>query len=849
MKVPIFLFAFGLQILSAQSVSWVETFDNQFIPSYFEGNVSRFSILNKRLYLNHIFPASQNETQIIRYTPIKKGQSLLWEIQVSLDFSPSPQNNLTFFLASSHPNISTSENAWFLQFGGETGNQDKLRLFRQKDKQKNLLAQSEPGLFTGSTFKSSLRVTLNENNQWTVFTKADTSQSWNIAFTYKGTEDLTSFYTGLLLTYTASRAKQFSFDNWKMDGLLPDESLPVVEKWLLKSPEQLNIYFSKPLDLLTNYQVDFQLKDAKGKDLKLYPPLLDTLNPYLLEIHFDSIKPNDIHQFRGTIIDKSKNKNPFYFTFERREGSAPNPGDLLISEILAIPNSGKQGEFIEIYNRTSQTLQLTAFKLIVNKSILELPDFFISPNAYYILYNLKDSLYFLENQSKYGASNFPSLPNSGGFIEITYKGISIDRMNYGHFPKWDHSLSTGKSLERRSITHLSDCILNWTLCTHESGNSVGLKNNVQELPLPIFEPVIDHIFPFSPDTLHFFATMPLNSPFEREIQLFSSSSLVPDKIFAGIEPNNWIITLKEPLVAKKTYQFSLLKGLKNCLDQENNQPQTIRIGLPEKPEIGEKIFINEILFDPLAYQKPFIEVQANTQYPIDFNDIHWGNLNEVKYPHRILFPFEPYAITENPPALSAQYGNTADKSHIIEGKIPNLSRLQGSTSLYHGTNEMDNIIYDKNWHSPWLKSTTGISLERKGAQSNGQIDKSWASAAGFRTGASPGKENTSSGKEQSLLKEKALLEPISFNGINQVQYCKIDSEYSGSQLNIRIFDTFGNEVNYLVKNQILGYKDEIFWSGKNENEGILANGHYIWWIEILQANGVRRVIKLLSNLE
>ena len=114
MKVPIFLFAFCFQILSAQSVSWIETFDNQFIPSYFEGNLSRFSILNKRLFLNHIFPSSQNETQVVRYNPLKKGQSVQWEIQVSLDFSPSPQNNLKIYLASSHPNLNTSENAWNL---------------------------------------------------------------------------------------------------------------------------------------------------------------------------------------------------------------------------------------------------------------------------------------------------------------------------------------------------------------------------------------------------------------------------------------------------------------------------------------------------------------------------------------------------------------------------------------------------------------------------------------------------------------------------------------------------------------------------------------------------------------
>jgi flagellar hook assembly protein FlgD len=99
------------------------------------------------------------------------------------------------------------------------------------------------------------------------------------------------------------------------------------------------------------------------------------------------------------------------------------------------------------------------------------------------------------------------------------------------------------------------------------------------------------------------------------------------------------------------------------------------------------------------------------------------------------------------------------------------------------------------------------------------------------------------------MKEKAVLDPFSFNGTDEIQYCKIASEYSGSQLNIRIFDTFGNEVNYLVKNQILGNRDEISWNGKQDNGSNLEKGHYIWWIEILQANGVRTILKLLSNLE
>jgi hypothetical protein len=59
----------------------------------------------------------------------------------------------------------------------------------------------------------------------------------------------------------------------------------------------------------------------------------------------------------------------------------------------------------------------------------------------------------------------------------------------------------------------------------------------------------------------------------------------------------------------------------------------------------------------------------------------------------------------------------------------------------------------------------------------------------------------------------------------------------------------GNEVKYLVKNQVLGSNDEICWDGKQQYEVPLAQGHYIWWIELLNANGVRTIFRLLSTLD
>jgi hypothetical protein len=568
-----------------------------------------------------------------------------------------------------------------------------------------------------------------------------------------------------------------------------------------------------------------------------------------LHFYFDTIKPNVTYEFQGKVTDKSKNENNFSFYFDKKTGIKPLPRDVLFTEILAAPTIGRQAEFIELHNPTNQFIQLASGKIIVNKSTLELPNLILSPGEYLVFHHLKDSLFFKEVKHTFGSSSFPSLPNAGAIIELTDMGVTIDKMTYGLFPAWQHTVAIGKSLEKRSLSHLSDCLLNWTSCSSEMGHTMGIENEAFSLAIPFFNPLADHIFPSSADTLQFIAHVPLKWPDATDLSLFTNQDLEIKSIVKGAQSNEWTLHLKKRIDSGIIYPFTVLKGLKNCLGQENNQPQAMRLSIPQKPEKEERIFINEILFDALPFQKPFVEIQANTKYPIDMNYLHWGDPKEVNFPQRVLFPFEPYAITENTVALIQQYGPSTQNQRIIIGKTPFLSRSQGSISLFYDALETDIITYDKAWHSPWLTSTTGVSLERKGAQSNGNNQSGWLSAAGFKTGASPGRENTSFGKEQSLVNEAIILNPPSFTPNNQLQCCIISSVNRGSIVNIRIFDSLGNEVKYLVKNQVLGSNDEICWDGKQQYEVPLAQGHYIWWIELLNANGVRTIFRLLSTLD
>ncbi len=272
----------------------------------------------------------------------------------------------------------------------------------------------------------------------------------------------------------------------------------------------------------------------------------------------------------------------FLFISTKKRAFKPLSGDLLFTEILAAPSSGKQAEFIELHNPTKQFIQLVSAKIIVNKSTLELPYLILSPGEYLVFHHLKDSLFFKEVKHTFGSSSFPSLPNAGGTLELMELGVILDKMTYGIFPAWQHSVATGKSLEKRSLSHLSDCLLNWISCSNDMGHSMGIENDAFSLALPFFEPLADHIFPSSADTLQFIAHVPLKWPDTSDLSLFTNQGLEIKSIAKGSLSNEWTLHLKKPIDSGIIYPFTVLKGLKNCLGQENNQPQVHAISHSSK---------------------------------------------------------------------------------------------------------------------------------------------------------------------------------------------------------------------------------------------------------------------------
>jgi len=111
-----------------------------------------------------------------------------------------------------------------------------------------------------------------------------------------------------------------------------------------------------------------------------------------------------------------------------------NVGDLIISEFMADPSavSDTQGEWIELYNASSRTLDLSSVTINKNTSSKSISGS-IAPNSYFVIAKSENALVPYDF-----TVSFSSLANSGGTFSIKSNGVTLHEVTYP-------SAITGKS--------------------------------------------------------------------------------------------------------------------------------------------------------------------------------------------------------------------------------------------------------------------------------------------------------------------------------------------------------------------------------------------------------------------
>ncbi len=618
------------------------------------------------------------------------------------------------------------------------------------------------------------------------------------------------------------------------------------------------IHFDEPLDpALVDGALDFVLTPDLGE-----PTLALVNNDETVRMVFD--EPFQIAvEYQLTLIgiaDCEGNALEDPLELALLKGAVPEPGDLIINEIMARPSANvasPAAEYVEVYNRGSQLVDLSEVRL-ENGTVST--SFLLPPNGYAVLTREADLGEFVEIETLVGISGFPQLTDAGRTIRLYAGENLLDEVSYTD--KWYQDPTRaggGYSLERINPDHPCSDEDNWRASMAEDGHTAGAINSVYStepdtrLPGIRFASVTDGVL--------------LDVYFDKQLDPLSAMTLTAEvgSLTNGVF-NSLNYALLEATMADASnrvmrLQFSggfsagllyavRIGGVVDCWGNEvlDSAPVQSRFAVPEEAQ-PEDILINEILFNPSAGGgTDYVEVYNNS--PRNISMQNWRLANEpngvisnertVTELPLMLYPGEYFVFTESRFGVVPFYPGAREDRIIEMERLPAYNNGDGVVVLLTDDGTLsDRIAYDESMHYPLLRDVKGVSLERLDFNRPTGDLTNWQSASeqvGFGT---PGYENSqvSVGITEGVLNiSPEVFSPDNdgFDDVCNISYALPRDGFTGS---IRIFDDLGRPVRRVLHNHLLGVEGAVSWDGFSDDRLKAGIGMYIVYFEAFHPDG------------
>ena len=422
-----------------------------------------------------------------------------------------------------------------------------------------------------------------------------------------------------------------------------------------------------------------------------------------------------------------------------------NENDIVINEIMADPYPPvalPEEEYIELYNATSEEIDLANWTLEINASSKAFPATKIPPQSYLLLCD-KNVVESMEDYGKaIGLSAFPNLINSSA--EITIKDTSGNIINtVAYTDQWYQDADKdngGYSLEKIDPANNCSGINNWQASEASIGGTPGEKNSVFGSNIDTTAPKITFIelkhnqqitidfsetvdtsnlkindFVVSPDIGNPYS-ISLNEPYNNQIDLF----------FA------------KPIKIDKQYEIQSV----NISDLCGNSV-SIKQNIVYHPPQANEIQINEIMAKPSPPvnlpNAEYVELYNASPYSISLNNWSFTAGRSTRNIGKIALKPNSYLILCDKDYQQAfeHYGQT----YAFDG-MPAIS--QSGTFVILETNKKEIISYisfDESWYPNEYKQSGGWSLEQIDPENPCGEGDNW-SASENENGGTPGTLNS-----------------------------------------------------------------------------------------------------------
>ena len=771
-----------------------------------------------------------------------------WEFYLQMDFNPSSTNFTKIYLVSDQMNLTGSLNGYFIKAGNTSRD---ISLYRQNGLSETKIIDGQDDRLNIAVVKVKIKVTRSGNGVWQLY--SDVGPTGNYFSEGIITDDsfATSSFFGVVCVYTSTRSDKFWFDDFVVSGsITPDTTPPVIQSVTTLDARQVRLLFSESIDPVSaqdraNYSligiglpVSAQLQaDHKTVHLTLSSLLSNGLTYSLLVAGVKDQQNNAMIPATVTVL---------YF-----KAGIIMKKDIIITEIFPDP-SPQVGlpatEFLEIFNRSQNPVDLGGWKLSDGSSTGIFPSQIILPSEYRIITASSSVSLFAGFGKTIGLNNFPTLNNSGDAITLRNpEELLIDSVNYTlEWYRDDDKQEGGWTLELIDPENPCGEQDNWMASESHSGGTPGTKNSVWAAKPDLTGPRLTSVFPDSPsrialtfdEKLDPSSVSPNDFIFQPTVEIIKST--VSDVRLKTIQ-----LELGGNLLSRQSY-FINVKGISDCAGNEIQQ-NSKRFGLSESPDSLD-IVINEILFNPRSGGVDFVEVYNASPKFLNLKEWKLSNYDNY-FPHEIisLFPEnfllapESYLVfTSDPQIVKLQYPLGKDEV-FFKAPIPYFPDDAGSVALLtSGGKVIDALNYSKSWHSVFIKTDEGVSLERISDKASSNENSNWNSASSTKGFATPGFAN-SQGRGPAISNESITIVPEIFtpdSGTNNFAEIQYHFDRGGCVANVNVYDQQGHHLRTLANNEVLGPEGFFRWDGDRDDGSKARMGYYLVWFEVFDATGI-----------
>ena len=399
--------------------------------------------------------------------------NISWEFYIKLDYSPSNNNNVRYYLTSNNNNLKGYLEGYFIRVG-ENGSLDKLKIYRQDGLNTTLLGSSIHSSF-GVNPEFRVRVNRDINGNWEVF--SDTLGGNNFIYELGVTDNSHTYstFSGLWCKHTSSNNDNFYFDDISISGsVIIDTISPYIESAIVTGKNAIEVQFSEPLNQTVLEVNNYYLINSNFPNPRLINP---TLSGYNL-IFQDSFYGNQTLELVITNVEDLSG-NIMLDTLQILVPDTAKVGEVLINEVLFDPLSGGS-DYVEITNNSDNSFDIYKYFLAdFDNGISNLKQinqhFILSPGSFALLSEDSSQIlndYPTNNPAAFIQMDIPSYPNDSATIYIlSPDSIALNKFSYNqdmHFELIQDP--EGVSLERILINSNNS---NANLIWHSAAQSVG----------------------------------------------------------------------------------------------------------------------------------------------------------------------------------------------------------------------------------------------------------------------------------------------------------------------------------------------------------------------------------------